>query len=57
MMDAGDDLRERVLIYLDLESLNPATRHHEKQGKHQELSNTRKCFSYVKRKVDLITDI
>lgn len=49
----GDDLGESVLIHLDVESLNPAIVTHEKQQK-SEFSTTRKCYSYIKKKVRLI---
>ncbi|KAB5565514.1 hypothetical protein PHYPO_G00242480 [Pangasianodon hypophthalmus] len=48
MMD-GDDLGERVLIHLDVESLSPAIDKHEKQEK-SEFPTTRKCYSYIKKK-------
>lgn len=52
MMD-GDDSGRCVLIHLDVEGLNPAIVKHEKQEK-SEFSTTRKCYSYIKKKVRLI---
>ncbi|KAF7702268.1 thiosulfate sulfurtransferase/rhodanese-like domain-containing protein 2 [Silurus meridionalis] len=45
----GDDLRDSVLIQLDVENLNPAIGKHEKQAK-SEFCTTRKCYSYIKKK-------
>lgn len=52
----GEDLGESVLIYLDVESLNPAISQHQKQDKPQ-FSTTRKCYSHLKKKVQFIAYI
>lgn len=50
MMIDGEDLGVSALIHLDVESLNPAIIKREKS----EISTTRKCYSYIKKKVGLI---
>lgn len=52
----GDDLGQSVLIHLDVESLNPAIVNHETPEK-SEFSTTRKCYSYIKKKVRLVVYI
>lgn len=51
-----DDFGENVLINLDVESLNPVIVKHEKQEK-SGFFTSRKCYSYIKKKVCFISNL